>query len=151
MTTNPEDYIGVLPAGWSGGSHLLKWWRGKMVHLYTLHKPCSECGAEMRIDVTKAALEGKVKNAGLHLKRCATCRSRSKALGTVSRPRVDGEAPGVLVSVDEALRTTNATMKAELNGLYAEIRELRERLSKYELAPAMETLAANGASKMPWE
>lgn len=155
IAPNPEDYTGAMPAGWNGGQHLPKWWRGKIIHLYTLRRPCGQCGSEMRIDVTKAALEGKVKNAGLHLKRCKVCRAKAKALGTVSRPHVDGEELAV-VTVDEALRTANATMKEELEGLYAqnavlrgEADELRQRLSKYELAPAMEAVA-NG-TRMPWD
>lgn len=160
MTSSPEDYAGTLPDGWAGGQHVSKWWRGKIMHLYTLRRPCAECGAEMRIDVTRAALDGKVNNAGLHLKRCKTCRAKSKALGTVSRPHVEGEGTRLeidaSVTVDEALRTANATMKAELDGLYAEVRELRERIARYELAPAMESIAANdaersGVGKMPWD
>lgn len=152
MTNTVEDYQGELPDGWTGGQHFTKWWRGAYVHLYTLKKPCAQCGKEMRIDVTKAALEGKAKNAGLHLKRCAACRAASKALGSSSRPKVEGEEKhAFLPIVDnelEQLRTANATMKEELAGLYAQNRELRERLEKYELAPAM---AAVAAGRMPWE
>lgn len=150
-----EDYQGELPDGWTGGQALTKWWRGALVHLYTLKKPCAECKGEMRIDVTKAALEGRAKNAGLHLKRCATCRARSRALNTSSRPHVEGEVknpfvatPAVEGSELDQLRTANATMKEELDGLYAQNRELRQRLEKYELAPAM---AAVAAGRMPWE
>ncbi len=165
MPLAPDDYQGILPDGWTGGQHVSKWWRGSIVHLYTLRRPCAECGGEMRIDVSKAALFGTAKNAGLHLKRCKTCRVRSKAIGSSSRPKVEGEAvrkaavtvevPGVVPepAVDDALRTANATMRAELEGLYAEVAELRKRLAKYELESAMEVVAhspANGA-KMPWE
>lgn len=158
MTNTTEDYAGELPDGWTGGQHLSKWWRGKIVHLYTLFRACAQCGGKMRIDVTKAALDGTAKNAGLHLKRCATCRAAAKALGTNSRPKVEGEAtPRPAASRQdtiqpndaEQLRTANATMKDELDGLYAQTKELRERLAKYELPAAMEAVA-NGA-KMPWE
>lgn len=153
MTT--EDYTGELPDGWTGGQAFLKWWRGRFVHLYTLRRPCAQCGQEMRIDVSKAALDGTAKNAGLHLKRCAKCRAETKALKASSRPKVEGEpTPAALkhafeASADETLRTANATMRAELEGLYAQNKELRERLAKYELAPAMEAVA-NG-HRMPWE
>jgi hypothetical protein len=135
-----EDYQGPLPAGWTDGQSVTKWWRGKLMHLYALRRPCAECAAEMRIDVTRAALDGMAKNAGLHLKRCATCRARSKALNTVSRPHVEGEPKHIVVeplSADETLRMVNATMREELNGLYAQNRELRERLARYEPEPNM--------------
>ncbi len=139
-STNPlEDYTGPLPAGWKGGHAVSKWWRGKLMHLYTLRRPCAECGLEMRIDVTRGALIGAAKNAGLHLKRCATCRARDKALQTSSRPRVENEPPPrELVDADETLRAANATMRDELAALYALNKELRERLSRYE-------------PRMPWE
>lgn len=96
----------------------------------------------MQIDVSRAALDGTAKNAGLHLRRCATCRARSKALNTSSRPHVEGESPAqaVAISADETLRLANAAMKEELTGLYAQNRELREQLAKYE--PEL---------RMPWD
>jgi hypothetical protein len=141
-----EDYQGPLPDGWTGGQSTMKWWRGKIMHLYKLVRPCAECGAEMRIDVSKAALIGTAKNAGLHLRRCAVCRARTKALNTSSRPQVEGESSAREVvavepqSADETLRSANATMKEELEGLYAQNRELRDRLAQYEPEP-----------RMPWE
>lgn len=167
MTSNAiENYIGELPEGWTGGQAVAKWWRGKWVHLYTLRKPCAQCGAEMKIDVTKAAIEGTRENAGLNLTRCAPCRAAAKALRTNSRPRVEGEPPPRMLmriaepdpTEFEQLRMANATMKDELKGLYAQVRDLQTRLATYELAPAIEAMArspANGASnevvKMPWE
>lgn len=165
MTTT-DDYTGALPTGWTGGQHLSKWWRGKIIHLYTLRRACAECGSEMRIDVTRAALEGKAKNAGMHLKRCASCRAKARALGASSRPRVEGEVIPRRVSqiaernppeTDEELLTANATMKEELAVLYDQNKqlrdqnkELRDRLAKYELAPALEAVAGR-APRMPWE
>lgn len=154
-----ERYFGALPYNWTGGEAFSKWWRGKIVHLYTLKKPCAQCGGEMRIDVTRDAIDGKAKNAGLHLKRCETCRAATRALGTSSRPKTEGEPvlpakkhalpEEAAPATDEALRTANATMKEELEGLYAINKELRQRLSRYELGPAMEAVA-NG-QRMPWE
>lgn len=140
-----ENYTGPMPEGWKGGAHVSKWWRGKMVHLYTLHKPCAECGAEMRIDVSKAALDGTAKNAGLRLKRCAVCRARDKATGTSSRPIVAGQHDALKHALegttpDDALIAANEVMREELKGLYAELRTLRQRLEKYEPEP-----------RMPWE
>lgn len=144
---NIENYQGPLPEGWHGGQSTTKWWRGQIMHLYRLKRPCAECSAEMQIDVTKAALDGTAKNAGLHLKRCATCRARSKALGTTSRPHVEGESPRTIAEraiiaepvMPETAGTIIATMKEELTGLYAQNRELRERLAQYE------------STRMPWE
>ncbi len=154
-TPTTENYTGKLPAGWAGGHYFSKWWRGKIIHLYTLRKPCAECGSEMRIDVTKGAIEGTVKNAGLHLKRCAVCRAKTQAAGTSSRPTVEGEQVRLVIEPNDAeqLRTANATMREELKGLYAQNKELRARLSRYELAPALEAVAgaANGTKRMPWE
>lgn len=148
-----EHWTGELPDGWTGGQQLTKWWRGKYVHLYTLRKPCAQCSREMRIDVSKAALEGTAKNAGLHLKRCKICRDAAKALRTNSRPHVEGEEqltkPIDPQTADEILRTANATMKEEIEGLYAQNKELRERLARYEMAPAMEAVASG--QRMPWE
>lgn len=151
MTNTVENYAGELPNGWTGGQSLSKWWRGRFIHLYTLRRPCAQCGQEMRIDVTKAALDGTAENAGLHLKRCTTCRAASKALKTSSRPRVEGEpAPRKMAEVvSETAETMITTMKAELEGLYTQNRELHERLSKYELASALQAVA--GGQKMPWE
>lgn len=140
MTKTPDRYEGPLPAHWSGGEATAKWWRGKLMNLYRLTRACSECGGVMNIDVTKAALEGTAKNAGLHLKRCATCRARSQAIGTTSRPHVNGELAGLSkLAYSDTEKTIIATMKEELKGLYALNKDLRERLAKYE-AP----------EKFPW-
>lgn len=144
-----ENWTGPLPEGWTGGEQLTKWWRGQYVHLYTLRKPCAQCGREMRIDVSKAALEGTAKNAGLKLKRCKICRDASRALGSSSRPHVEGQERHAAPAEQPTVDTMIATMKEELEGLYAQNKELRERLSKYELAPAMEAVASG--RRMPWE
>lgn len=137
-----DNYQGPLPNGWSGGAPTAKWWRGKIVNLYRLTKPCGECGAEMVIDVTKHALDGTAKNAGLHLKRCASCRARAKEAGTTSRPHVNGEKPlpdMAKHAFDPDAATIINTLKAEVTGLYAQNKELRQRLERYE-----------GEQKFPW-
>lgn len=159
-----EDWTGPLPAGWTGGESVTKWWRGKHMHLYSVRKPCAQCQREMKISVSGAALEGKAKNAGLHLTRCTECRTFAKLLPkTSSRPKIENETPQrklqILTEAVEAipadaieladLRAMNETMKAELSGLYKQNRELREKLSRYEPTPAMEAVA-NG-HRMPWE
>lgn len=147
MNTTP-NYAGPLPPGWTGGAAKTKWWRGKHVHLYTLKKPCAECHREMTIDVTRGAIEGTAKNAGLHLARCPEC--RAKSVGTNSRPAVAGDMPWIKPEPTpevEQLRSAVLTMTEELNGLYALNRELRDRLAKYELAPALAAIAGGH----PWE
>ena len=138
MTDILENYKGALPDGWKGGASVTKWWRGRIMHLYRLTRPCAECAAEMTIDVTKHALEGTAKNAGLHLKRCAICRARAKAIGTTSRPHVDGEPPArelIKHAFGDTAETIIATLTAEVKGLYTQNKELRQRLAKYEQFP----------------
>jgi len=135
------NYSGPLPDGWTGGEAVTKWWRGNYVHLYKLRKPCAQCQRTMEINVTRAALDGTAKNAGLHLTRCKDCR-KLNAISGKSRPTVQGAAPAT-----EQERSIIETMKAEVDALYAENAELRKRLEKYELAPAMEA----ARPKMPWE
>lgn len=147
-----QNWIGALPAGWTGGEATTKWWRGEYVHLYSLRKPCAQCGRDMCIDVTKAALKGEAKNAGLKLQRCQECRTASKKAAR-SRPKVEGTAGDVQAPADEveALRTANDTMRKEIDGAYAHIRELSARLSRYELQPALETMAQQQPFKFPWQ
>lgn len=144
-----DNYFGKLPEGWTGGEAKRKWFRGAVITLFTLQRNCAQCHRPMTIDVTREAIEGTKKNAGLHLKRCEGCRDATKALGTHSRPHVSGDAPTIIPDPEAAqLRTANATMKEELAGLYADNRELRARLEKYEPF----TPVQNGTPhKMPWE
>ncbi len=86
-------------------------------------RPCAVCGEKFSIFVTTGS-EG---NSSFGLRTCKTHRGER------------GGAPEEL----QTLRTANATMTAELAGLYVRVRELQERLGKYELAPMM--------TKMPWE
>ena len=105
--------------GWKVGETITKWWRGKFLHLYRLRKACAQCGVEMVLDVTKAAIDGTAKNAGLHIVRCPGCR-QSSPKGT-SRPVVLGSAPAAPIDVNaelEQLRMANKIMKEELDGFY---------------------------------
>ena len=135
-------YNGQLPDGWNGGAPVTKYWNGDYIHLYRVTRPCANCGAEISLDVTKKALDGSKKNAGLLLRNCPKCRAERKAGGVGSRGGksrpVAGDAPVAAAPNEElaALRTMVATMKEDLEGLYVQNRELRERLSDV---------------KMPWE
>lgn len=151
-------FEGPLPEGWQGGAPVTKHWNGDFIHLYRVTRPCATCGAEISLDVTKKALQGFSKNAGLLLRNCPKCRAERKnggpgSRGGTSRPQT-AAAPEPVTDVGEleTLRTANATMKTELDPLYARNRELFEevqalkaRLAKYELSP--ETFAQN---KPPW-
>jgi hypothetical protein len=161
----PENWTKELPQGWRGGEAVTKWWRGSMLHLYRLRKPCAQCADEMVIDVTAAALEGKAKNAGLLLQRCQNCRAAAK--GGTSRPRTN-KAPSPAVSsqapaqaaVSGADPGELAELKAErdeyaqsvmdqgqlIGTLKRENEQLKARLAQYELPAAMAA-----ANKMPWE
>jgi hypothetical protein len=169
------DLTGLIPFGWQGGEKITKWWRGKYITLYRLHKPCGECGAEMVLDATKAAIIGEAKNAGLHLARCPQCRAKAKdarSPGT-SRPTVlsaqpDTPAPAgdeeigrlrlqnehFLRSVQalqvqleaakadlEKSRASGADLFKILQASRAEIADLKARLAKYELQPAMQVIS----------
>ena len=78
-------YDKPLPEGWSGGDPVTKYWGGNYVHLYRVTRPCATCGAEISLDVTKGALDGSKKNAGLLLRNCPKCRAERKAGGVGSR------------------------------------------------------------------
>jgi len=125
-------YDGELPEGWQGGVPVTKYWNGDYIHLYRVSRTCASCQAEISLDVTKKALEGKAKNTGLLLRNCPECRKARKAGGVGSR---GGKSRPVAVAGAEAaaapvadgaeldaLRTANATMKEELEGLYAVIK-----------------------------
>jgi hypothetical protein len=182
--THPK-YDGELPDGWQGGEPVTKYWNGDYIHLYRVMRPCATCGAEISLDVTKKALDGTKKNAGLLLRNCPKCRAERKAGGVGSRGGksrpVAGDPPGHVVasSADvteelERLRTANATMKEELDGLYVLLKELRQQqptptavpivksaVQPYRLPPepltmeqstkALRDHQAKNNAKMPWE
>lgn len=160
------DLTGLIPHGWCGGEAVTKWWRGKHLHLYRLRKNCAQCQREMVLDVTRAAIIGEAKNAGLHLSRCPKCRAASKSEGATSRPYTKEDEPVAQVQSTpadntelEQLRTWKATVTEELAGydhlrreyntlfnevqpLKAEIHELKLRLAKFELSGTMAEKAA---------
>lgn len=133
-------FDGELPEGWQGGEPVTKFWNGNYIHLYRVVRPCATCGAEISLDVTKHALDGSKKNAGLLLRNCPKCRAERKAggpgsRGGTSRPTA-GEPVQSTIAADmsqissaelEALRTANTTMKEELDGLYMQLKELRDQ------------------------
>ena len=155
-------YDGQLPDGWKGGDPVTKYWNGDYIHLYHVTRPCATCGAEISLDVTKKALDGTKKNAGLLLRNCPKCRAERKAGGVGSRggksrpvagePVAPASAPGVTEELEQ-LRTANATMKEELTGLYAQIKELRgvqhvapavpKPVQTYELPPEPLTIESS--------
>lgn len=175
MTT---DLTGLIPHGWAGGEAVTKWWRGKHLHLYRLRKNCAQCGKEMVLDVTKAAITGTAKNAGLHLTRCMGCREASKSEGGTSRPRTKDDpietqiaaahvaAPPQEVEMYlksiQALQGQLQELHAKYKAVFDENSKLKAKLAPYELAPAMEAakpfdphamLAKELGSKkkLPWE
>jgi len=179
MTTNAiEPYLGPLPEGWTGGQPVTKFWRNNFMHLYRVRRACVSCGAEITLDVTKAALEGTKQNAGLKMKNCPACRHKRRhggpgSRGGTSRPVIDSElmpnkrdvpkpapivvhdaAPVVIVEGAEenaALRMSNQTMREEIEGLYGQLKELRERLAQYELPAALREAERAPAVKLPWQ
>lgn len=148
------DLTGLIPFGWGGGEAVTKWWRGKHIHLYRLRKNCAQCQKEMILDVTKAAIMGTAKNAGLHLTRCPGCRGASKSEGATSRPFTRGEpetAPATTAPAEDfdnaelaSLRAQNdmfvksiTALQAQIQPLKAEIHALKLKLAAFDLPTAM--------------
>lgn len=110
-------------------------------NLVEFKRPCAMCGEPFAIYVTRKIANGEADSNSFGLKNCEQHR----------RSSIREVQPEL-----ETLRTTNATMKSELAGLYergnaqfGEIQELKARLAKYELQPAMEAAARPLA--FPWE
>jgi hypothetical protein len=145
-------YEGEIPEGWQGGAPVTKFWNGNFIHLYRVTRACANCAAEISLDVTKNALDGSKKNAGLLLRNCPKCRAERKAggpgsRGGNSRPTTRSEPTTGTSDELESLRTANATMKEELEGLYAQNKELRQRLASYE--PVAQPTTAPKATAKP--
>lgn len=159
---NPADldWASGLLAGWKYDKPVNKWFQGQFRHAHRITRPCPTCAETIVLDVTTKALEGKATNHGLALRRCKKCRTALKAgpeayavrkaevAGAPATERVEAAAKPEVVTIApvdsaelESLRTAVATMKDELDGLYAQNKELRERLAAYELAPAIEQIA----------
>ena len=167
------DWTVGLLAGWTYDKEVNKWFQGQFRRAHRLTRPCPTCSETIVLDVTAKALEGKVTNHGLALRRCKKCRAALKAgpqayaerkasagvgsHGGMSRPTtVEGvqaailsahtknaaqaetptapAVPAEIMQELETLRTANATMKEELDGLYMQNKELRQRLASYEPA-----------------
>lgn len=152
MTT---DLIGLIPHGWSGGEAVAKWWRGKHLHLYRLRKNCAQCEKEMTIDVTKAAIMGTAKNAGLHLTRCVKCREASRATDSqqvgMSRPHTAHDpVDQIIASASDngevtALRAQNEMFLKSIQALQQQNTQLNAELSKLR----SETLSTKETYELP--
>lgn len=96
-------------------------------NLVEFSRPCATCEKPFSIFVTKKIADGHADSNSFGLKNCPDHR-RNKPIGEAG----------------DAVQMANNTMKEELAGLYArdkamfaEIQELKARLAKYELGPAM--------------
>ena len=113
-------------AEWTKGSSGPQVLKGKTyANLVEFTRPCATCSKPFSIFVTAKIANGHADSNSFGLKNCEEHR-RNKS-------------PADLSETDR-LRTANATMKEELDGLYDTVRDLRERLAKYELPAAMEVL-----------
>lgn len=150
------DWASGLLAGWTYDKPVNKWFQGAFRHAHRLTRPCPTCTETIVLDVTTKALEGKATNHGLALRRCKKCRTALKAgpeAYAVRKAEVaDKPAPAQTVqavaaapAIDaalteelERLRTANATMKEELDGLYMQLKELREIEQPRQATPAVQ-------------
>jgi hypothetical protein len=193
------DWTTGLLAGWTYDKEVNKWFQGAFRHAHRLTRPCPTCSETIVLDVTTKALEGNATNHGLALRRCKTCRKALKAgpqayavrkaavadnpapapaQAAAPAPQVASAVPPEIMQELETLRTVNATMKEELEGLYMQIKELRDQqrpvetigfkpppkpVRTYTLPPEPLTMAEStrrmnaelaarkNNSKMPWE
>ena len=169
MTHSAFD--GVLPDGWTGGTPVTKRWRGDFLHLYRVTRPCATCGAQINLDVSRKALQGFAKNAGLLLRNCPGCREQRRAggpgsRGGTSRPTAEAvpatqaaAAPAVVTEPhwkpDDAVEhpkllayiqdLAREYLEMELYGAKCQVLELQQQLAKYELQPAMAAM-----KNLPW-
>lgn len=186
------DWATGLLAGWTYDKEVNKWFQGAFRHAHRLIRHCPTCSDTIVLDVTAKALEGKATNHGLALRRCKACRKALKAgpqayavrkEAVADKPALPVQMAPVAagmsqISTDEleTLRTVNATMKEELEGLYMQLKELRGQQpvavpkqiaafkgpTTYSLPPEPLTMAqsvknmqaalgAKNNAKMPWE
>lgn len=94
-------------------------------------RKCKSCGKPFSIYVTPRIASGDADSNQFGMANCEEHRGGRNSPGQAEIDR---------------LRNQNALMKEELDGAYARIKDLQARLSRYELAPAMQKVA----EKFPW-
>ena len=121
-------------AGWDRvpGTTTIDNGKGKQYrNMVRYERPCAACGERFGVYVTQSTADGEARNSSFGLRNCEKHRMKMVSAGS-----------GGSIEEVNKLRSANTTMKAELEGLYVVIKELREQLAKYELAPAIERIAA---------
>lgn len=147
------DWQTGLLAGWTYDKPVNKWFQGSFRSAHRITRPCPTCSGTIELDVTERALEGKATNHGLALRRCKACRAALKQGPEAYQerkqtvPRVMGHPTTMNTPELETLKMANKCMTEELDGLYLENKDLKTRLARYELQPAMEA----AQNKMPWD
>lgn len=111
-----DDIVGTVKKGWTIGPLTAVQHKGKTLRLYQCTKTCRDCGATMRHNMNRAALEGRVKNRGIDYTRCADCRNgrRKPAAEEPAAPAAATPQDGIvyLIQRNEALTIENAELKA---------------------------------------
>lgn len=110
-----DDIVGTVKKGWTIGPLTAVQHKGKTLRLYQCTKTCRDCGATMRHNMNRAALEGRVKNRGIDYTRCADCRNgRRKPAEEPAAPVAATPQDGIvyLIQRNEALTIENAELKA---------------------------------------
>lgn len=106
-------------------------------NLVEYRRPCATCTEPFSIFVTAIVADERADSNNFGLRNCELHRHN----------KVTGGA------VEEKTQMANSVMKAELDGCYATIRDLKARLAPLELRAAMERQASSPPSpkdKMPW-
>jgi hypothetical protein len=148
---NPADldWKSDLLAGWTYVEPTTRWFQGHFRSAHRIARTCPTCTETIVLEVTTKALRGEAKNHGLALRRCKKCRDALKqGKATYALHKAEAAITGQPTQPpDEKTAMANRVMKEELEGLYAENKELRNRLAKYELPAAVEQSLLD----LPWE
>lgn len=105
-----DAIVGTDRQGWLVGLPFDTTHQGRAIKLHACTKACKQCGTIMRVNASRAALDGKVKNRRLEMARCDDCRARTTAPQTVAP--MDAVVH-LLQRVEELVRE-NAELKAAL-------------------------------------
>src|SRR3974390_1513574 len=148
------DHTGTTIHGWTVSEPITKWWRGNFIHIYKIRRLCAQCGTEISMDVTKAAIEGTAKNSGFNITRCTACRISAPARTGNSRPTVASNPPPAELPpapVEDTLSDLEAELRSDLFQARKKIADLERQLRANTKAfNPHEALRLHLGKKLPW-